>query len=222
MIIAVDGPSGAGKSSVCREVAKRLNWSLLDTGAIYRCVALLAMERGEDTDAAACGRIARTLDIRFVASRGGQRVLIGDRDVTTEIRTYETTQCVNHVSPMAEVRAELLGIQRRLGHSTNTIVEGRDIGSVVFPDADLKVFYTASAEARARRRMKEFEARGEKFDFSEVVKQIELRDETEYNRACSPLVRCADAVVLDTSELSFEASCEALMALIEQKRKELA
>ncbi len=214
MIIAVDGPSGAGKSSVCKDVAKRLNWSLLDTGAIYRCVALVAMERGVDTDPAACGEIARTIDIRFVADAKGQRVMIGDRDVTTAIRTFEMTQCVNHVSPMAEVRAELLGIQRRLGHSTNSIVEGRDIGSVVFPDADLKVYYTATAEARARRRMKEFEARGEHFNFDEVVKQIEMRDETEFHRECSPLIKCEDAVVLDTSELSYEESCQALMALI--------
>lgn len=221
MIIAVDGPSGAGKSSVCREVAKRLKWSLLDTGAIYRCVALVALERGVDRDAAACGRIASEIEIRFVADRGGQKVFIGSRDVSREIRTFETTQCVNHVSPMAEVRAQLLGIQRRLGHATNSIVEGRDIGSVVFPDADLKVFYTASAQARAMRRMKEFEAKGEKFEFEAVVKQIEQRDEMEFHREHSPLVCCEDAVVLDTSALNFEESCEALMRLIEDKVKSL-
>lgn len=219
MIIAVDGPSGAGKSSVCREAAKRLNWSLLDTGAIYRCVALLARERGVDTDPASCGEIARALDIHFVADKKGQKVFIGDRDVTKEIRTFETTQCVNHVSPMAEVRAELLGIQRRLGHSTDSIVEGRDIGSVVFPDADLKVYYTASAEARAKRRMKEFEAKGEHFEFAEVVEQIRMRDETEFHRENSPLIKCEDAVVLDTSELSFEESCQALIRLIETVKK---
>ena len=107
MIIAVDGPSGAGKSSVCREVAHRLHWSLLDTGAIYRCVALTAMEQGVDTDPEACGRIAAELDIRFVASPKGQKVFIGQRDVTREIRTFETTQCVNHVSPMPQVREKL-------------------------------------------------------------------------------------------------------------------
>ena len=219
MIISVDGPSGAGKSSVCREVAKRLNWSLLDTGAIYRCVALIALERGVDNDPVACGEIARTLDIRFVADKTGQKVFIGDRDVTKEIRTFETTQCVNHVSPMAEVRAELLGIQRRLGHSVDSIVEGRDIGSVVFPDADVKVYYTASVEARATRRMKEFEAKGEHIDFDEVVKQIQMRDETEFNRENSPLVQCDDAVVLDTSELSFEDSCRALIDLIQSVAK---
>lgn len=222
MIIAVDGPSGAGKSSVCREVAKRLGWSLLDTGAIYRCVALIALENHVDTDPKACAEIAKSLDIRFVADKGGQKVFIGARDVSQSIRTFETTQCVNHVSPMAEVRAELLGIQRRLGHATDSIVEGRDIGSVVFPDAELKVYYTASAQARAMRRMKEFEAKGEHFDLKEVVKQIEERDETEFNRANSPLVKCADAIELDTSDLNFEESCQALIRLIQNRQKELA
>lgn len=217
MIIAVDGPSGAGKSSVCREVAKRLNWSLLDTGAIYRCVALTAMEKGVDTDPVECGKIAQSLDIRFVADKSGQRVFIGERDVSKEIRTFETTQCVNRVAPMAEVRAQLLDIQRRLGQMTNTIVEGRDIGSVVFPNADLKVFYTASAHARAMRRLKEFQAKGESIDFEEVVRQIQQRDETEYTRKESPLIQCEDAIVLDTSELDFEQSCQALMKLIQDK-----
>lgn len=217
MIIAVDGPSGAGKSSVCREVAKRLNWSLLDTGAIYRCVALTAMEKGVDRDPVECGKIAQTLDIRFVAAKTGQKVFIGDRDVSKEIRTFETTECVNRVAPMPEVRAQLLEIQRRLGQASDCIVEGRDIGSVVFPHADLKVFYTASAQARAMRRLKEFQAKGEKIDLEEVVRQIQLRDETEYNRKESPLVQCDDAVVLDTSDLDFEESCQALSKLILDK-----
>ncbi|MBR4985728.1 MAG: (d)CMP kinase [Proteobacteria bacterium] len=222
MIIAIDGPSGAGKSSVSREVANRLGWSLLDTGAIYRCVALIALEKHVDNDPNACAEIAKSLDIRFVASKAGQKVFIGDRDVTKDIRTFETTQCVNHVSPMPEVRAQLLDIQRRLGHATDSIVEGRDIGSVVFPDAELKVFYTASPQARAMRRMKEFQAKGEHFDFEEVVKQIKLRDETEFNREHSPLVKCEDAIVLDTSDLDFEESCQALIRLIQNRQKELA
>lgn len=125
MIIAVDGPSGAGKSSVSREVAARLGWSLLDTGAIYRCVALVALEHNVDNDPEACAEIARKLDIRFVADKAGQKVFIGDRDVTKAIRTFETTQCVNHVAPMSQVRAELLNIQRRLGHAGT-----RDTGTV--------------------------------------------------------------------------------------------
>ena len=215
MIIAVDGPSGAGKSTVCRETARRLDFSLLDTGAIYRCVALTAMERGvEDDDG--CAKIANELDIRFVATKSGQKVFIGERDVTQAIRTFEVTARVNQVSPMAKVRAQLLDIQRRLGRQQNTIVEGRDIGSVVFPDAELKVFYTATPEARARRREKEFLAKGEKIDFAAVVEQIRQRDETEFHREHSPLIQCEDAVVLDTSELDFEQSCQALIALIKK------
>lgn len=216
MIIAVDGPSGAGKSTVCREVACRLHFSLLDTGAIYRCVALVALENNV-MDEDGCADIAKHLDIHFVADKNGQKVFIGDRDVTREIRTFEVTQRVNHVSAMGKVRAQLLDIQRRLGHCQNTIVEGRDIGSVVFPDAELKVFYTATPEARARRREKEFLAKGEKIDFEAVVEQIRLRDETEFHRENSPLIQCADAVVLDTSELDFEQSCQALMKLIQSK-----
>ena len=138
--------------------------------------------------------------------------------MTREIRTFEVTQRVNQVSAMGKVREQLLEIQRRLGRQQNTIVEGRDIGSVVFPDADLKVFYTATAEARAKRREKEFLAKGEKIDFQAVVEQIRLRDETEFHREHSPLIQCDDAVVLDTSELDFEQSCQALMALIQAKR----
>lgn len=222
MIVAVDGPSGAGKSTVCREAARRLQWRLLDTGAIYRCVALMALRRGVAGNPEKCAEIARNLDIRFAAAKNGQRVFIGGEDVSDAIRAFETTQCVNSVSAMGEVRAQLLDIQRRLGAQGDTIVEGRDIGSVVFPDAQLKVFYTATAEARARRRMAEFEKRGEPFDFAQVAEQIRLRDETEYRREHSPLVQCEDAVVLDTSPLSFEESCEALCRLIETRKAELS
>ena len=217
MIIAIDGPSGAGKSSVSKEVARRLHWSLLDTGAIYRCVALTAMERGVAHDPAACGEIAKNLDIHFVADENGQKVFIGDRDVSKEIRTFETTECVNKIAPMPEVRAQLLEIQRKLGQSTDSIVEGRDIGSVVFPNADLKVYYTATPQARAMRRMKEFQAKGENFNFDAVVRQIQQRDQTEFTRKESPLIQCEDAIVLDTSDLDFEQSCQALIDLIKNK-----
>jgi len=220
MIVAVDGPSGAGKSTVCREAAKRLSWSLLDTGAIYRCVALLSLESGVQ-DEAGCGIIAADLPIHFEASARGQRVFLGARDVTEKIRSFEVTQRVNEVSAMGQVRAELLGIQRRLGRVGDVIVEGRDIGSVVFPDAELKVFYTATPEARARRRQREFLAKGEAIDFEAIVAQIRLRDETEYHREHSPLIQCSDAVVLDTSALDFEGSCLALMSLIKERRRAL-
>lgn len=217
MIVAVDGPSGAGKSTVCREVARRLGFNLLDTGAIYRCVALVALRSGDPIDEAHCSAIAQNLDMHFEASSEGQRVFIGNEDVTTAIRTYETTQCVNSVSPMGTVRSQLLAIQRRLGALGNTIVEGRDIGSVVFPHAELKIFYTATAEARAKRRQAEFERNGTPFDFAQVVAQIRLRDETEFHREHSPLIQRDDAIVLDTSELDFEGSCNALIQLIRNK-----
>lgn len=221
MIVAVDGPSGAGKSTVCRECARRLGWRLLDTGAIYRCVALEALQQGVEHDPKACAAIAKTLDIRFVASSNGQRVFIGNRDVSGAIRSYETTKCVNSIAPMPEVRRELLAVQRRLGRADHAIVEGRDIGSVVFPDAQLKVYYTASPEARAKRRMREFETKGEKVCFADIVQQIKERDHTEFTRKESPLIQCADAIILDTSTMDFDHSVQALLTLIESKYKEI-
>lgn len=221
MIVAVDGPSGAGKSTVCREAAHRLHWQLLDTGAIYRCVALKALEDGVSDDPEKCAQIAKNIDIRFVAEPNGQSVWLGSRNVSTDIRTFQTTQCVNRVSTMGAVRAQLLDIQRRLGQGTDSVVEGRDIGSVVFPHAELKIFYTATPEARARRRMKEFQAKGESFDFEQVVEQIRQRDITEFNREHSPLVQCPDAIVLDTSDLDFEQSVQALLSLIDERKRQL-
>lgn len=220
MIVAVDGPSGAGKSSVCREVARRIGFSLLDTGAIYRCVALRGMEEmtAEPTKLA---EIASDLPIRFESTAAGQLVFLGDRDVTHAIRSYEITGRVNSVSPVPEVRRALLDLQRRIGRRGNCIVEGRDIGSVVFPDAELKVFYTASVEARANRRMKEFERKGEKIAFELVAEQIRLRDETENNRSESPLIIAENAVILDTSDLDFEQSCCALADLIAERMKDI-
>lgn len=140
-----------------------------------------------------------------------------------KIRSFEVTQRVNLVSQMPEVRAELLEIQRQLGRSSNSIVEGRDIASVVFPDAELKIYYTASVDARAKRRMSEFSAlkKGASPSFEEVIEQIKERDKTEFERKHSPLVQCDDAIVLDSSELNFEASCKALIALIQQRQATL-
>ncbi|MFA5624775.1 MAG: (d)CMP kinase [Bradymonadales bacterium] len=213
MIIAVDGPSGAGKSSVCREVARRMGFRILDTGAIYRSVALLSME-AKMTALSDLLKIAKTLPLRFVPTEEGQKVYIGDRDVSAEIRSFAVTQRVNEISQIAELRAALLDLQRRLAVDGDVIVEGRDIGSVVFPEAELKIFYTASVQARAKRRLAEFEAKGEQLNYEEVLEQIRARDESEYHREASPLVQCEDAVVLDTSALNFEESCAAMQALI--------
>ena len=214
MIVAVDGPSGAGKSTVCRTVAQSLGFSLLDTGALYRCVALLA-GRGdvELNDAERLGEIAARLEVVF--EPGGERVWLNGEDVTTAIRTHDVSSRVSPISAHPSVRDALLDVQRGLGKSGQTIVEGRDIGTVVFPDADLKVYFTASSASRARRRCEELENRGETVDYEAVLAAIEARDERDSQREVAPLTRAADAVLLDTTELNFDQACDALATLIQ-------
>jgi CMP/dCMP kinase len=221
MIVAVDGPSGAGKSSVCQAVAKRLGFILVDTGALYRAVGLNAIRLGVNPDDAdALGAMAQHLSLRFLYATDTtpQRLLCDDEDISTLIRTEEISQVTSRISRHPAVRAALLQIQRQMGRSHDAIVEGRDIGSVIFPDADLKVFYTATAIARARRRWRELQAQSVPETLEEVLRDIEARDARDTQRAAAPLVQAPGAVVLDTSDLDFTQSCDALAALIEGAR----
>lgn len=221
MIVAVDGPSGAGKSSVCQAVAKRLGFILVDTGALYRAVALMARRAGVGVeDAQVLGQLAGELALRFAyaTEQVSQRLFCGEEDISGLIRTEEISQMTSQISRHPPVRAALLEVQRRMGRSHDSIVEGRDIGTVIFPDADLKVFYTATAEARARRRWQELSAKGEAPELAVVVREIEERDARDTQRAAAPLRRAEDAVDLDTSALTFAQSCDALAALVLAKR----
>jgi cytidylate kinase len=221
MIVAVDGPSGAGKSSVCQAVAKRLGFILVDTGALYRSVALNAVRHGIDLGAAdALGALTRGLSLRFVYATADapQRLLCDGEDISHLIRTEEISKATSQISQHPPVRAALLQIQRDMGRSHDAIVEGRDISTVVFPDADLKVFYTASAEARARRRWRELQAQGDPEPLADVLRDIEARDARDSQRAAAPLLRAPDATLLDTSDLDFNQSCDALAALITTHR----
>ncbi len=221
MIVAVDGPSGAGKSSVCQAVAKRLGFILVDTGALYRAVALMASRAGMGVeDAQALGQLAGGLALRFAyaTEQLPQRLFCGDEDISGLIRTEEISQMTSQISRHPPVRAALLEVQRRMGLSHDSIVEGRDIGTVIFPDADLKVFYTATAEARARRRWQELTAKGQAPALEVVVREIEERDARDTQRAAAPLRRASDAIDLDTSALTFAQSCDALALLILAKR----
>ena len=209
MIIAIDGPSGAGKSSVSKEVAKRLGFSCLDTGAMYRSIAWQALQNGvpfEDTEE--LGRIAHEYDIEFEHEPGNPSpvgVKIGGTDVTSAIRTAEIDRAVSPVSAAPAVRAALVEQQQRLGRSGDYVVEGRDIGTVVFPDAEVKVFLTASNEARARRRVLQNQERGVgSTDFDEVLADIIRRDELDSSRATSPLKPAEDAVHIDSSDMTME------------------
>ena len=223
MIVAIDGPSGSGKSSVAREVARRCGLTYLDTGAMYRSVAHACLERGVDpADDAATAEVARGLAIEFLPDGEGQRVIAGGEDVTAQIRTPEVERAVSPVSANPAVREAMVAAQRRFGETGDVIAEGRDIGTVVFPAADVKVFLSASPEARARRRAVQRGggdlARGVGADVDAkeeraVLEALVRRDAYDSSRAASPLRPAADAARIDSSELSFEEVVRAVIAL---------
>ncbi len=204
MIIAIDGPSGAGKSTVAKAVARTLGFSCLDTGAMYRAIAWLALEQGialDDNEA--LGKLAATAEISFVHEPGDplpRRVLIAGNDVTEAIRTAQIDRAVSPVSAAPAVREALVAQQQRIGRAGNYVVEGRDIGTVVFPEAAVKVFLTASPEERAHRRVRQNVDRGiGSIDYDEVLADIIRRDDYDSNRATSPLKPADDAHVLDST-----------------------
>lgn len=204
-VIAVDGPAGAGKSTVAQRLAERLGGVRLDTGAIYRSVALAASEQSISwEDGPALGRLASNLDLRFQPDACGQRVLLGDRDVTTEIRSPEVSRGASKVSQHGPVRAALLSLQRTLGAEGLVVVEGRDIGTAVFPHAPVKFFLTATAEVRARRRWEELRERGTDLAFEEVLADQRHRDQEDTQRAESPLRQADDALVVDSTGLDID------------------
>ena len=204
MIIAIDGPSGAGKSTVAKAVARKLGFSCLDTGAMYRAVAWRAVQDGVPfDDDEALGAIARTQEIAFTHQPGEplpSGVSIGGADVTAAIRTAEIDRAVSPVSAAPSVRAALLDQQRRIGRAGDYVVEGRDIGTTVFPEAEVKVFLTASDEERAHRRVRQNVDRGiGSIDYDEVLADLRARDERDSSRAASPLRPADDAVMLDST-----------------------
>jgi cytidylate kinase len=214
MIIAIDGPAASGKSTVARTVARELGLTFLDTGAMYRSVALVVLrERADPADAEACGRIARRIRLSFDAD---QRVAIDDSPAEPEIRSAAVTRAVSQISAHAPVRAAIVPLQRAEARRRGGIVaEGRDIGSVVFPDADFKFFLTASPEVRARRRAAEEKA-PERYE--EILSDIRRRDHLDSTRADSPLVRARDAVVIDTDALDAHAVAERMLSRVRAPR----
>jgi cytidylate kinase len=198
--IAIDGPAGAGKSTVSRRLAQALGLRYVDTGAMYRVVGVLADEAGIDLDdAPALAALCDTLRIAFVEEADGLHVRANDRDLTQAIRTAAAGQLASKVSTQPAVRARLVALQRRLGAGGGVVMEGRDIGTVVLPDATVKIFLVASAAERARRRWAELRARGEAADLAQIQREIEERDVRDRTRAHSPLVPAADALLVDTT-----------------------
>lgn len=220
MIIAIDGPSGAGKSTLGKMLAKKLNLLYLDTGAMYRAVGLAVLESGKDFyDPENVIKIARESKIELVGEPENLQVLINGRDVSHEIRTNEVGQMASIVSTVSEVRKILVEHQRELGETAanGAVLDGRDIGTVVFPRADVKFFLTAKPEARARRRYEEDLAKGRATDYEETLSEINKRDERDVAREDSPLMIAEDAVVIDTSELDLSEVFAQMMQIVEEK-----
>ena len=217
--VAIDGPSGAGKSSVARRTAETFGFLYVDTGAIYRTVGLAACRRGlSSKDRESVVRMLPELRIELThAGDGLQHMRLDEQDVTQEIRLPEISLYASDVSAYPEVRAYLMEMQRDLARKQNVIMDGRDIGTVVLPDAGLKIFLTASPEARARRRLLELEQKGQPVSFEEVLRDIEYRDRNDSQRAAAPLRAAEDAVLVDSTELNFEETCAAVEALIRER-----
>lgn len=217
--IAIDGPSGAGKSTIARAAAKRFGFIYVDTGAIYRTVGLAAYRGGIDRrDASAVEALLPQLEIAMrYTDAGEQHMYLNGEDVTALIREPEISICASDVAALPAVRAFLMELQRRMARENSVIMDGRDIGTVVLPDAEVKIFLTASAEARARRRLLELEQKGMKRSFDEVLRDIKYRDEQDSHRAAAPLKKAEDAIAVDTSELNFDESLELVVKIIRQK-----
>lgn len=213
-VVAIDGPVGAGKTTVARAVARRLGFRHVDTGAMYRSVAWAALDRGVDiADEAAVTSLARALQIDLEDTPGGQRVRVDGRDVTDAIRDPAVSEAASVVSAYPGVREAMVARQRQLAAGGGVVMEGRDIGTVVCPDADVKVFLTASVEERARRRYRELRGRGVAVTLEEVRRVEEERDRRDRSRAHSPLQPAADAVVLDTTGLTVDEAVQSVLAL---------
>lgn len=217
--IAIDGPSGAGKSTMAKALAARLGFLYVDTGAIYRTLGLFVRNNGADPgDWSQVERLLPKVSIRMdYAGDGLQHMYLGDEDVTEAIRRPEISDAASKISAIPEVRAFLMGMQRDLANCHHVIMDGRDIGTVVLPNADLKLFLTASPEERARRRCAELQQRGTPVDYERVLADIIERDDRDSSRAAAPLRQAEDAVRVDTDGKSLEESLEALLRIVGER-----
>ena len=216
--VAIDGPAGAGKSSVSRHVAKTLGFLYVDTGALYRAVGLSVLRQNvdpKDREAVVQTLSGTHVSLRFLD--GEQRVFLNDEDVSDLIRTPQASMAASDVSAIPAVRDFLFALQKDIAAQNNCLMDGRDIGTVVLPHAEVKIFLTASAETRAVRRCKELEEKGMPAPFDEVLADIEQRDYNDAHRPIAPLRQADDAVLVDTSDLTFDESCAAVLRIIKEK-----
>jgi cytidylate kinase len=222
LIIAIDGPVGSGKSTLARRVAALMGYLYIDTGAMYRSVALKAHQRGISLDAsdqlaALAGETRIDLRQQAGAPEGTQQVLLDGKDVTALIRTPEVAQAASKVALVPGVRKVLVAEQRRAGEQGGVVMEGRDIGSVVFPEAQLKIFLTASPEVRAERRWREHQQKGDSIDLARTLEEIRERDRRDLNRTTSPLIRAKDAVVVDSTAMEPEEVARLVVMLAKEQ-----
>lgn len=213
--VAIDGPSGAGKSTLAKRLAKELGYLYVDTGAMYRSIGLFALRQGVDPkDEAAVTALLPQIQIELRYVNGAQRVLLCGEDVSEAIRAEEVGMATSAVSAHPPVRAFLLELQRGMARTHDILMDGRDIGTVILPNASVKIFLTASAEARATRRFRELQEKGVDTDFETVLEDIRRRDYQDSHRATAPLRQAEDAVLVDTSEMDLEEGFQALKSLI--------
>lgn len=220
LIVAIDGPAGSGKSTVTHLLARKLGYVHIDTGALYRSIALKAREQNVSyDDAPALGRLARDARLEFQwLNDDRNHVFLDGRNVSVLIRTPEISMAASKISAYTEVRAALLELQRGMGRQGGVVLEGRDIGTVVFPNAHAKFFLTASVDSRARRRAVELEDKGVYLDFEEVKKQVVDRDRGDTERKNAPLRKAADAIEVDTTNMTVEQVVEHLAAIVHQRQ----
>ncbi|MBD8512544.1 (d)CMP kinase [Photobacterium sp. WH24] len=217
-VITVDGPSGAGKGTLCMLLADKLGWNLLDSGAIYRVLALAAIHHGVELDSeAALVPLAAHLDVQFLAEGELVKVILEGEDVSTTLRTEDVGNAASKVAALPRVREALLRRQRAFSGEPGLVADGRDMGTVVFPNAEVKIFLDASAEERAKRRMNQLQQKGLSVNFDSLLSEIQERDDRDRNRAVAPLRPAADALVLDSTHLLIEQVTELALAHIEEK-----
>lgn len=219
--IAIDGPAGAGKSTVAKKVAKELSFVYVDTGAMYRAMALYLLRKGvnrEDPDE--IGEACQNVEISIEYQNGEQIVLLDGENVNAHLRTEEVSAMASVSSAVPRVREKLLDLQRKLARTMSVVMDGRDIGTTILPDADVKIYLTASSLTRARRRYLEYQEKGEPCDLAEIQKTIEERDQRDMTREISPLCQAEDAVLVDSSELTIDETVEKILSVYHSKVSE--
>lgn len=220
-IIAIDGPSGAGKSTLSKLLARELGLVNIDTGAMYRCVALAASRRGIDPDdAEALEALCRELHIGFTPTANGEKVLLNGKDVSSAIRTPENSLLTSRIAACKAVRSAMVRLQQELGREGGVVLEGRDIGTVVFPNADVKFFLSASAEERGRRRYEELRAHGAAVDLQQTIAEVRARDAADSAREHAPLLQAPEAIVVDSSAKDIDTVLAEMLAVIRTRLKD--